>query len=96
MEAVFALLEMGVAVGAADGQGGTALHLAARRGQVEVLLVLQELGVTLDVRDRKGATAIHEAAAGRQVEALQVKATPRGAGHYYGPRQTWTLITCLV
>lgn len=73
MEAVFALLEMGVTVGSADSAGATALHMAARHGQVEVLLVLQELGLPLDVRDARGATAMHEAAAGRMMEALQVR-----------------------
>ncbi len=59
---VRALVRAGADVNAQTGvTGATALHMAARRGHVEIARALLEYGADLDRRDRKGDTALRRA-----------------------------------
>jgi hypothetical protein len=51
-EAAKLLLQYGAAVDAADGDGDTALHMAAARGDLSLVRILVERGARLDVRNR--------------------------------------------
>jgi ankyrin repeat protein len=53
----FLVEEMGADVNARDANGYTALHHAASRGDVEMILYLVEHGADVTVVSRKGETA---------------------------------------
>jgi truncated hemoglobin YjbI len=59
---VHALVRAGACVDARDGvQRTTALHMAARRGNVQVAEALLDCGADIDARDRGGATPLRRA-----------------------------------
>ncbi|HXB69870.1 MAG TPA: ankyrin repeat domain-containing protein [Candidatus Acidoferrales bacterium] len=59
---VHALVRAGAQVGAQDGvQRTTALHMAARRGNVQVAEALLDCGADIEARDRGGATPLRRA-----------------------------------
>ena len=61
-ELVRALAQAGADVNACGGvTGSTALHMAARRGHVEVARALLDSGAALNARDRKGDTPLQRA-----------------------------------
>lgn len=53
-------------------EGGTAFHLAAEAGHLDVMEELLRAGADPEIRDDKGRTAMHWAAYGGQLGALQV------------------------
>jgi ankyrin repeat protein len=53
-----------------DGQGRTALMLAARKGKIDVVSALLEAGAKVDARAKDGSTALHEASKMGRVEVL--------------------------
>jgi endonuclease YncB( thermonuclease family) len=61
----------GADVTAADDQGLTALHYAARQGRVDILRFLLLQQAPLDVRDHRSATPLHLAAREGQLAAVQ-------------------------
>ena len=62
VEAVRSLLRQGADANAAEGDGLSTLHWAARRGEPEIAKILLDAGATVDVRTRNGAyTPLHEA-----------------------------------
>ncbi|MBF0108238.1 MAG: ankyrin repeat domain-containing protein [Magnetococcales bacterium] len=74
------LLAKGADVKAANGDGRTALILAANRGNVEMIQLLLKQGTPVDARDREGYTALMMAALGGHDKAvaalLENKADP--------------------
>ncbi|KAI9781928.1 MAG: hypothetical protein M1816_002151 [Peltula sp. TS41687] len=56
---------------AADRQGRTALHLAARGGHLRAVDYLLDLGLEHNARDKKGETALHYAASGASTEVVR-------------------------
>ncbi len=80
-----ALVRAGAEVDAAGGvQRCTALHMAARRGNVEVARALLDCGATVDARDRRGDTPLRRAVNLGQIEVaealLRRGADPRSRG----------------
>jgi truncated hemoglobin YjbI/ankyrin repeat protein len=78
------LLAAGATVDIASGPtGGTALHQAARRGNVAVAQALLDHGATIDARDAKGQTPLRRAVNCRQPEIVRLLvrhgADPRAA-----------------
>jgi ankyrin repeat protein len=66
-DVVRALVRAGADVNACGGvTGATALHMAARRGHVEIAQALLDCGAALTVRDRKGDTPLQRAMNCRQ------------------------------
>ena len=62
VEAVRSLLRQGADANAAEGDGLSTLHWAARSGEPEIAKILLDAGATVDVRTRNGAyTPLHEA-----------------------------------
>jgi truncated hemoglobin YjbI len=67
------LLAAGAAVDAVSGPTrGTALHQAARRGNVSVAKALLDHGATIDARDAKGETPLRRAVNCRQIEIVRL------------------------
>ncbi len=61
-DVVHALVRAGAKVDAAEGvQRCTALHMAARRGNVDVAKALLECGASMEARDKTGATPLRRA-----------------------------------
>ncbi|HEY7318044.1 MAG TPA: ankyrin repeat domain-containing protein [Candidatus Binatia bacterium] len=60
VEALQLLLSHGANINAADSDGETALHYAARatRGSIEIVRILLQQGADVNVRDRDGTTAL--------------------------------------
>jgi hemoglobin len=68
---VRALVNAGSRVDAAEGvQRCTALHMAARRGNIPICAVLLDCGATIDARDRRGDTPLRRAINCRQSGAV--------------------------
>ena len=62
VEAVRSLLRQGADANAAEGDGLSTLHWAARSGEPEIAKILLDAGATVDARTRNGAyTPVHEA-----------------------------------
>lgn len=61
----------GADVNAADVDGETALHHAARRGEVEVVRLLVAAGARVDARNRYACTPLHVAARANGAEVVQ-------------------------
>jgi len=62
VEAVRSLLRQGADANAAEGDGFSTLHWAAKSGAPEIAKVLLDAGATVDVKTRNGAyTPLHEA-----------------------------------
>ena len=62
VEAVRSLLRQGAYANAAEGDGLSTLHWAARSGEPEIAKILLDAGATVDARTRNGAyTPLHEA-----------------------------------
>lgn len=55
------LIDAGVDVNAADSEGWTPLHFAARSGSAEAVQLLLNAGAQVNVRDSKGITPLHRA-----------------------------------
>ena len=73
-----ALLAEGVDVNAADGNGWTALHLAAREGHVRAVHMLIEAGADVHATTDRGETPLHLAVHGRgQSEAARLVTVER-------------------
>ena len=51
--------------------GKTALHYAARYGNMDLMFRLLAAGATADLEDRTGTTALHEAAEAGKVELVR-------------------------
>ena len=65
-EAVYALNDAGAFPGARDKYGHTALHLAADKGHIGVIVVLVDIGADPNAHSKNGATPADVAdAAGR-------------------------------
>eukprot|EP01136_Pigoraptor_vietnamica_P020758 Opistho-1_new@70073 len=64
--AVDPLLSLGVAFGARDDDGRTALHLSARRGDDLAVSALLRVGLEVNERDAKGRTPLHYARCARR------------------------------
>jgi ankyrin repeat protein len=70
---VRALLRAGADVNACSGvTRATALHMAARRGHVEIARALLEAGAAVNVQDRKGDTPLQRAINCRRNEVSQL------------------------
>ena len=65
------LLEHGCAKDRGDMQGATALHWAARRGDVALATLLRRYGANLDAQATYGETAMFDAAQHGQLEMVQ-------------------------
>ncbi|MBM3776749.1 MAG: hypothetical protein FJW23_00730 [Acidimicrobiia bacterium] len=65
LEAVTVALDAGAAVDAVDKDGNTALHLAASRGQDQVVRLLVERGAAIDAKNGKGQTPLAMALSAR-------------------------------
>lgn len=61
------LLDKGAAVDGRDQQGKTPLHLAAERGDVDVVRLLVDHGADPKVKDHQGGTPLHSVASGREL-----------------------------
>ncbi|MEM9659870.1 MAG: ankyrin repeat domain-containing protein [Planctomycetota bacterium] len=72
-------IDEGIRVDAVDGQGRTALHLAAFDGRVEVVKLLIENGAAIDHRDEAGRTALIYAATGPNRETVDLLLEAGGA-----------------
>ena len=77
LKAVILAAELGVDVNAANGDGNTALHTAARRGYDTVIAYLVEQGARIDATNAAGLTAIDVAqrGSGRGRDALSHQGT---------------------
>ena len=76
------LIESRAPCDAKNDQGCTPLHLAARGGNVQILVLVLEAGAPLDVRSRAGLTPLDEARAadrGVVVTRLEAEAVARGS-----------------
>ncbi|MDZ7778805.1 MAG: ankyrin repeat domain-containing protein [Gemmatimonadota bacterium] len=72
VEAVVALLEQGADVNAAQGDGMTALHWAARKGNAELAEVLLYAGASTEATTRLGGyTALHLASRSRNERTVE-------------------------
>jgi truncated hemoglobin YjbI len=72
-EVVRALMRAGADVQACGGvTRATALHMAARRGHVEIARTLLDLGAAVNARDRKGDTPLQRAISCRKTEVAQL------------------------
>lgn len=55
-----------------DGEGMTALHVAASKNRVVEAQYLLELGLQVDTKDKKGWSAIHHAASANNTDCLEL------------------------
>jgi hemoglobin len=75
---VRALLQSGAAVNARNGvTQATALHMAARRGFLEIAQALLDAGADFEARDRKGDTPLRRARNCRKTEVAELLAKRR-------------------
>ena len=85
-EVVRALVRAGADVNACGGvTRATALHMAARRGYVEIARALLDCGAAIDARDRKGDTPLQRALNCRRPAVAELLAEER-ARRTAGPR----------
>jgi ankyrin repeat protein len=81
---VAVMKQQGLAIDRKDGEGKTALAVAASQGKGEIVTVLLNEGADLKAIDRRGATALHAAAACAggyaAVELLSTKMVARRIG----------------
>ena len=80
LESVAAALDAGADVDARNGNGDTALHLAASRGLDDVVALLADRGAALDARNGSGQTPLGRATGGTAVLLTELGATDAGAG----------------
>ena len=80
LDAAAAALDAGADVDARNGNGDTALHLAASRGLDDVVALLAGRGAALDARNDSGQTALGRATGGAAVLLVELGATDAGAG----------------
>ena len=66
------LLEAGVAVSVRDDQGLTGVHLAASKGDLEMLKLLLEKGAPVNAKDQYGITPLHLAAVKGHQQAAEL------------------------
>ena len=66
------LLDRGASPDAAMLDGGTALHLASKGGDADMVRLLIERGATVDARTGEGLTPLHEAVAHNQMSAVRL------------------------
>jgi ankyrin repeat protein len=59
-------------INVADANGNTALHHAARNGDIQVVELLVNRGADVDIQDQGGNTALHLAAANGNVEVVEL------------------------
>lgn len=64
------LVAKGLSVNSQDGEGQTALHFAAEKGNVEAITLLIELKADRNIEDKKGRKPIHFAKDGETIKAL--------------------------
>lgn len=69
-ETIKYLVRRGAFVNAEDDEGFTALHRAARQGNLERVELLWSLGASVDARDKGNRTALHSAACDGHVAVL--------------------------
>ena len=85
-EVVRALVRAGADVNACGGvTRATALHMAARRGYVEIARALLDCGAAIEARDSKGDTPLQRAVNCRRDGVVQLL-VERGAGRATRPR----------
>lgn len=65
------LLEEGADANAAQGEGLTALHVAAAGGRTEIVRLLIQRGARMDAQDAAGSTPLHAAARAGRLPAVQ-------------------------
>ena len=82
LESVTAVLDAGADVDARNGNGDTALHIAASRGLDDIVTILAERGAALDVRNENGQTPLGLAAGGTAVLLAELGAADGGGGAY--------------
>ena len=80
LDAVAAALDAGADVDARNGNGDTALHLAASRGLDDVVALLAARGAALDASNDSGQTPLGRARGGTAVLLAELGATDGGAG----------------
>ncbi len=80
LDAAAAALDAGADVDARNGNGDTALHIAASRGLDDVVALLVERGASLDARNGSGQTPLGRATGGTAVLLTELGATDAGAG----------------
>ena len=80
LESVTAALDAGADVDARNGNGDTALHVAASRGLDVVAALLAEHGAALDARNGNGQTPLGLASGATAVLLAELGATDGGAG----------------
>ena len=80
LESVAAALDAGADAAARNGNGDTALHVAASRGLDDVVALLAERGAALDARNWNGQTPLGLASGGTAVRLAELGATDAGAG----------------
>ena len=80
LESVTAVLDAGADVDARNGNGDTALHIAASRGLADVVARLAERGASLDLPNENGQTPLGLASGGTAVLLAELEATDGGGG----------------
>ena len=80
LQSVTAVLDAGADVDARNGNGDTALHLAASRGLNDVVARLAGRGAALDARNENGQTPLGLASGTTAVLLAELGATDGGAG----------------
>lgn len=71
-QSVQELLEAGVSVSVRDDQGLTGVHLAASKGNLDMLKLLLEKGASVNTRDQYGITPLHLAAVKGHLQAAEL------------------------
>ena len=80
LQSVTAALDAGADVDARNGNGDTALHVAASRGLDDVVARLAERGAALDARNENGQTPLGLASGATAVLLAELGATDGGVG----------------